>query len=66
VPTDRRVVVAIATPLEPDLVRTIGAVDDRLDVQYRPTCYRRLVTPVTIADSARSPEPRSSGNSGRR
>lgn len=32
----RRVVVAIATPLEPDLVRTIGAVDDRLDVQYQP------------------------------
>lgn len=35
-PTRRRVVDALATPLEPDLVRTIGAVDDRLDVLYRP------------------------------
>lgn len=35
-PTDRQVVIAIATPLQPDLVHEIGAVDGRLDVRYQP------------------------------
>jgi phosphoglycerate dehydrogenase-like enzyme len=35
-PTNRRVMVAIATPLEAELVHTIRAVDDRLEVQYQP------------------------------
>jgi phosphoglycerate dehydrogenase-like enzyme len=35
-PSARPVVVAIATPLEADLVATIGAVDDRLDVLFDP------------------------------
>jgi len=33
---DRRVVVAIATPIEPELVSDIKAVDDRLEVRFEP------------------------------
>ena len=34
--SDRRVIVAVATPLEPGLVTRIAAVDNRLEVRYQP------------------------------
>lgn len=34
--SDRRVIVAVATPLEPELVARIEAVDDRLEVRFEP------------------------------
>ncbi|GAB3610029.1 hypothetical protein GCM10027414_21540 [Humibacter ginsengiterrae] len=33
---DRSIIVAVTTPLEPDLAARIAAVDDRLQVRYEP------------------------------
>lgn len=41
-----RVVVVIATPLEPELVKLIEAIDDRLDVRYQPDLLPPLRFPA--------------------
>jgi len=44
-PARRRVVVAIAVPVEPELVGTIRTTDDRLDVRYQPDLFPPLRYP---------------------